>query len=47
MLQGNVVEQWADLVAPLYKIKSKLCIIDSFGEEKGKIHENGDIKWSI
>ena len=36
LLQGNVVEQWADLVAPLYKIKSKLCIIHSFGEEKAK-----------
>jgi hypothetical protein len=47
-LQGNVVEKWANLVAPLNKIKSKLCIIHSFGEEKAKymrtVTQNGAYK---
>lgn len=36
LLQRDVVEQWAYLVALLYKIKSKLSIICCFCQKKNK-----------
>jgi hypothetical protein len=42
LLQGNVMEEWANLVALLYKIKSKLRIVHSF-RRTSKTFEYHDI----